>query len=228
MRPKSVTLLALFAVLASTRAVAVPIDLENEFFIDPDLVVSFDRDTAGIATGVAVAEGDQDPVLLIPPLVSNNPELGDPPIIPALTEDVFLTFDYSFTLGAGEDDIFSVQIFDAFELDGFFLPVEVEVIELAATGGAVVSADAINLTSIATAFAVDVSTELGIDFFLDDFLVADTFSSFSLSNVQIGAAAPPDNGGGGPGPDPSPVPEPSTLFLLLLGIAGLAMARQRA
>ena len=219
------TSLALFAALASTRAMAAPIDLENEFFIDPDLVVTFQRDTAGVATGVTVAEGDQDLSLLIPPLVSNNPELGDPPIIPDLTEDVFLTFDYSFTLGAGEDDIFSVQIFDAFELDAFFLPVEFEVIELAPTGGTVVSADAINLTTIAAGFLVDPSTDLGIDFFLDDFLVSDTFSSFSLSNVQIGAA-PPDNGGGGPGP--SPVPEPSALLLLLLGVAGLGMVRQRA
>lgn len=203
--------------LLGAQTLAMPIDLKANFFIEDGTVVSFGPDCVEPVntdcTSLTIAESDNPGFGSF--FVINDPFFNDPQLFdPAETEPVFLDFEYEFLLGAGNDDVFLLSLFDA---DDFFNEV---VIDLVDTTG-LISATTINLTQVAADLGIDLATKLGIAWIFDDLSGSGTDSEFTIANVVIGPAAVTN-------PPSTTVSAPGTVFLMLMGLLGLAWRRCRA
>lgn len=174
------------------QAMAVPIDL-NDFYADPTVTVSADGSSALMA---------EDPFFSTV-LLSNDPFFGDPGVFIPL-DSATLTFDYSLSEPAGNDDYFFVWLFDwstytvlqdAHGNDLSF--------SLADSGSGTVTWDLLGAGFLGTTVAMEFQLNANI---VDTLLT----SQVTVSNVQI-----------------NPVPEPATLFLVGSGLIGIILARRK-
>ena len=179
----------LFSMGLPTDSFASLVDL-NDFFADPTVMISVD--------GFSALLEEPPPGGLSLVILSNDPGLGDPPILsggPSKT----LSFDFDFVLAAGESDAF-----DAFVID--------LTTGVSAGPGFEFFAD----TSSAGTVTFDLSTlpgTIGLQFQLSS-LPGDSGSGSTLlvSNVQ----------------QQTTVPEPGTLLLLCGGLGTSLLARRRS
>lgn len=155
---------------AATTASAIPLSF-HDFFADPSVVVSAD----GLS-----AELREDP-LQASVILSNDPFLGDPDII-IPGPDIFLSFDYDFTIGAGDSDEFRAFVFDA-------------------DSGAILSgleffADASGVGIVSFELSPHVGKTLGLQFELNNlttslFDSAVSITNLSLATTTLAVAEPP-------------------------------------
>ncbi len=177
-------LVGCFSLCSSAFALTIQIDL-TDFFPDPNVIVSSDGTTATI-------EGDG--------LLSNDPFCGDPGI--AVPADLLsLSFDYSFTEGAGNDDELYAWVFDGDTgsfIDEFW-------VDFSDTG--TVDWD---LSGLAPS-----TTLLGMEFQITEYAgVPLTVSTSTIGNVHLTTEA-------------APIPEPATILLFGTGLAVLVGASRK-
>ena len=179
-------------------ATSLPINLNDFYFSEPEVVVSADGQMATIAESLFVT-----PVTLI-----NDPFFGDPEVIvPALSRT--LSFNYNFAEAVGNDDLFTAVLFDA--ASGPFLGV-LDSLDLTASAIGIAEFD----------LAPWVGLSLGLSFELHDL---DPFSVtldsiVTVSNLMLNdtTAAPP----------PSSVPEPGTIWLMGSLLFGLTYLKRKS
>lgn len=178
----------LVASLSAADAFAVPVSL-NDFFYEAGAPVTVAAD------GSTATLGESDAFGVV--FLSNVPALGDPEVILG-GAGVTLAFDYSFTLGADNDDVFHVALLNG--LTGDVLDVAYELlVDATGTGHKIFDLSTLGAVTLGLQFElVPQLADLGFD------------SIVTISNLQLLKET---------SPPPAQVPEPMTAFLLLGGLA---------
>ncbi|RLC74108.1 MAG: hypothetical protein DRI61_17195 [Chloroflexi bacterium] len=190
---KRISKLLLFALVlfsfSTVSAAIIPIDL-NDFYADPSVDVALDGSWATMYEDSFLG---YDVIYL-----SNDPGMGDPGIeVPA--DLLSLNFDYNYSEGTGNSDMFYAWVFDP---DTYTV---IDELWIEDSDSGTISWD---LSGIDPGI-----TLLGLEFQLNSW-DALYESCVEISNVHVETS-------------PAPVPEPCTMILLCSALAGMLGIRMR-
>ncbi len=186
---RTILFLSLSITWLNCEASVIPVNL-NDFFPDPTVTVSADGSNALF---------EEDMFIGVVRLV-NDPFFGDPEVIVA-QENRTLAFEYEFNEGVGNDDGFSVLLFD-----GMLGPtVEYDFFETYSTGSGTVEFD---LSSY-------VGLSLGLQFEMTDFGLNLLDSWVEVSNLRLVDEI-------------AVVPIPASIYLFAWGLAIIGLRKRSA